>query len=280
VGRLTKLKSVLRKLRSVVIAYSGGLDSTFLLKAAIDTLGKKKVLAVTACSETYPRSEYKEARRLAKKIGAKLLVIRTKELESKRFKENPVNRCYYCKKELFGKLDDIRKRRGMSYVVDGTNYDDLKDIRYGMKAAEELGVRHPLLETGITKDDIRKLSKKMRLPTWDKPSFACLASRIPFYSHISKRDLGKIGKAEDYLKKLGFRQVRVRMHRDIARIEIYRTDFSRVLQPTVKAGIIKRLKRLGFKYITLDLEGYRTGSMHEGTGQKLVAGTGFPSVPT
>ena len=262
--RLTKLNFILRKLRSIVIAYSGGLDSTFLLKAAIDTLGKENVLAVTACSETYPKSEYEEAKRLAKITGARLLVIRTKELESKRFRSNPVNRCYYCKKELFGKLNDIRKRRGMAYVVDGTNYDDLKDIRHGMKAAKEIGVRHPLLEARLTKKDIRKYSKRLKLPTYDKPSFACLASRIPFYSSITKRDLERIGKAEDYLRRLGFRQVRVRLHKDIARIEIYRRDFRRILQPAVNAGIIKRLKKLGFKYVTLDLEGYRTGSMHEG----------------
>ena len=277
-NKFEKLRKILADMRSVVIAYSGGLDSTFLLKAAVDMLGKNNVIAVTARSETYPESEYEEARRLAKRIGAKLLVIRTKELESKRFRSNPVNRCYYCKKELFGKLSDIRKRRGLSYVADGTNYDDLKDIRHGMKAAQELGVRHPLLDARITKDDIRRFSRMLKLSTWDKPSFACLASRIPFYNTISKRDLGRIGKAEDHLRRLGFSQVRVRLHKDIARIEIYGRDFRLALQPAVKSGIIRRLKRFGFKYVTLDLEGYRTGSMHEGTRQNLVAGTGFEPV--
>lgn len=265
-SKIIKLKRILKNMRSVVIAFSGGLDSTFLLKVAVDTLGRENVFAVTACSETYPKSEFREAKQLAKKIGAKLLIVHTKELESKRFRSNPVNRCYYCKKELFRKLNDIRKRRGLSYVADGTNYDDLKDIRHGMKAAEELGVRHPLLEARITKDDIRIFSKKLKLPTWDKPAFACLASRIPFYTSISKKDLERIGKAEDYLRELGFRQVRVRVHNDIARVEVLKKDFRKLLNEKTRSGIVDRLKSLGFIYIAIDLAGYRTGSMHEVAG--------------
>jgi uncharacterized protein len=259
--KFKKLEKNLKKLKSAVVAYSGGLDSTFLLKMAIDTLGIDKVLAVTAASETYPSSEYAEARRIAKKIGARYLAINTSELEIKNFKENPVNRCYYCKKELFGKLDDIKKAYGLAHVVDGTNLDDLKDVRYGRKAAKELGVKSPLLEADITKDDIRKFSKRLKLSTWDKPSFACLASRIPFNSRIDKNILRRVEKSEDALRKLGFRQVRVRSHGDIARIEIEKKDFAKA----VKSGVVitARLKACGFTYITLDLAGYRTGSLHE-----------------
>lgn len=259
--KFNKLKKILNKMRKVVIAYSGGLDSAFLLKAAIDTLGRQNVLAVTARSETYPLSEYKEAARLAKKIGARHITIHTKELGLKKFRSNPVNRCYYCKKELFKKLDEMKDKFRMTHVVDGTNLDDLKDIRHGMKAAEELNIRHPLLEAGITKADIRKFSKQLKLPTWDKPSMACLASRIPFNSAISKPDLVRIGKAEDYLRKLGFKQVRVRTHKDIARMEFFKKDFHKAV--ILKDKIVCGLKALGFVYVTLDLAGYRTGSMHE-----------------
>lgn len=251
-------------MKSVVIAYSGGLDSTFLLKAAVDILGKDKTLAVTARSETYPNSEYRKAKRLAKNMGARHITISTKELELDNFKRNPVNRCYYCKKELFKKLDDIRRKRKLGHVLDGTNYDDLKDIRHGRKAARELGVKSPLLEAGMGKRDIRKFSRELKLSTWDKPSFACLASRIPFHNNINSSDLKRIDEAEAYLRKLGFKQVRVRLHKNIARIEVEKKDLAKA----VKQGsiIAKKLKKLGFVYSTLDLEGYRTGSMHEAQG--------------
>lgn len=259
--KIEKLEKILKKLRSVVVAYSGGLDSTFLLKAAIDALGKENVLAVTARSETYPFSEYKEARRIAKKIGARHLTIETSELDIKNFKANPVNRCYYCKKELFEELDGIRKKYGFKYVVDGTNLDDLKDIRHGRKAAKELGVRSPLLEAGMAKADIRKFSRLRGLPTWNKPAFACLASRIPFNSRITPAALDKVARAEDSLRKLGFGQVRVRLHDNIARIEISEKDFAKAVR--YNSLIVKRFKDLGFVYVALDLAGYRTGSMHE-----------------
>ena len=259
--KIKRLENVLRGLKSVVVAYSGGLDSTFLLRMALDTLGRDNVLAVTARSETYPHSEYKEARRIAGKTGARHLTIHTKELGMNNFNTNPVNRCYYCKKELFKKLIGIKNKYGLANVVDGTNQDDLKDIRYGRKAAEELGVKSPLLSVAITKEEIRRFSKILRLETWDKPSFACLASRIPFNNSITKKDLARIGKAEDYLMRVGFRQVRVRMHKDIARIEVSGKDLGLALER--KDSILKKLKSLGFVYVTLDLAGYRTGSMHE-----------------
>lgn len=260
-NKITKLKLILNKLQSVVVAYSGGLDSAFLLKAAIDALGKENVLAVTARSETYPYSEYIEARRLAKKIGARHLTIDTSELAIKNFKDNPVNRCYYCKKELFKKLDDIRKKHGLNYVVDGANLDDLKDIRHGSKAAWELDVKSPLLEARLAKSNIRRFSRALKLPTWDKPSMACLASRIPFNNRITAEKLRKVASAEELLKRIGFGQVRVRLHGNIARIELSPKDFFRALKNS--ASIAKRFKALGFTYTTLDLAGYRTGSMHE-----------------
>jgi pyridinium-3,5-biscarboxylic acid mononucleotide sulfurtransferase len=259
--KIKKLKKILKDMRSVVVAYSGGLDSTFLLKAAVDSLGRENVLAVTARSESYPAAEYKEAVRIAKKIGARHVTINTKELEIKHFKSNPVNRCYYCKKELFKKLDILRRKHKMSYLLDGTNYDDLKDVRYGRFAAKELGVRSPLLDAKLTKADIRKYSKGLKLPTWNKPAFACLASRFPFHSSITAKDLKRIDSAESYLRELGFRQVRVRLHKDIARIELLSGDQSKAIR--LKEKITDKLKKLGFIYVTLDLAGYRTGSMHE-----------------
>jgi uncharacterized protein len=260
-AKMDKLAKILKSMKRVVVAYSGGLDSTFLLKMAIDTLGNGNVLAVTARSETYPLSEYKEAMAIAKRLGANLITIKTRELADKRFRDNPVNRCYYCKKELFNKLIAIGKKRGIMHVVDGANIDDLKDVRYGMKAGRELGVRSPLLEAKMTKSDIRKFSKKLKLPTWDKPSFACLASRVPFNHAIDQKVLARIEKAEDFIKELGVRQVRVRAHKDVARIEVMGDDIYKIL----KFGdiISERLKSLGFVYTTLDLLGYRTGSMHE-----------------
>ena len=260
-NKISKLKNILNGLRSVVVAYSGGLDSTFLLKFAVDTLGKENVVAVTARSETYPLSEYKEARLHAGKIGARMVTICTDELKDERFRSNPVNRCYYCKSELFRKLAIIAKKHKKAAVLDGTNHDDLKDIRHGRKAAAEYGVKSPLLEAGLTKDDIRRYSRSLGLSTHDKPSFACLASRIPFGTAISAGDLARVDRAEEFLKKKGFKQVRVRLHGDIARIEVEKIDIQRVLK---SANIVTRgLKKLGFSYVALDLAGYRTGSMHE-----------------
>ncbi len=259
--KVRKLKDILKSLKSVVIAYSGGLDSAFLLKVAVDTLGKENVLAVTARSETYPESEYREALKVARHICARHLIINTEELKIKNFKSNPVNRCYYCKRELFNKLNQIKDKYGMAHLLDGTNCDDLKDVRYGRKAAVEFGVKSPLLEAKITKSDIRKFSKSLNLPTWDKPAFACLASRFPFNSRITKENLRKVEEAEESLRKMGFKQVRVRLHGDMARLELMKKDFIRA----VRAGdiIVKELKKLGIIYISLDLAGYRTGSMHE-----------------
>ena len=258
--KLDSLKEILRSLDSVVIAYSGGVDSTFLSKVAFDVLGDN-ALAITANSETYPRSEFEEAVKLAREIGIKHEAIESEELDIPEFSANPVNRCYYCKSELFSKLKEIAGERGLRHVVDGSNYDDLDDYRPGMQALEELCVRSPLKESRLTKDDIRELSKEMGLPTWDKPSFACLSSRFPYGNEITRDKLTAVGEAEIFLRGLGIRQLRVRHHEQIARIEVTEEDMGLLFQN--RKQIVKKLKELGYDYVTMDLQGYRTGSMNE-----------------
>jgi uncharacterized protein len=260
--KLSKLKELLESLGSVVIAYSGGADSTFLLKVAVDALGRKNVLAVTARSETYPLREFREARECARQIGARHKIINTSELAIKGFKNNPVNRCYYCKKELFSKLKKIAKIEELRHCIDGTNYDDLKDVRYGRVAAGELGVKSPLVEAKITKRDIRRFSKAMGLRTWDKPPFACLASRFPHKTRITREKLSAVDKAEEFLRGLGARQVRVRHHGNLARIEVYPEDIKKLTAPKNSGRINQRFSKLGFTYVAVDLAGYRTGSMN------------------
>ena len=258
--KLDSLTEILKSLGSVAIAYSGGVDSTFLSKVAFDTLGDN-ALAITARSETYPRSEFEEASKLAGKIGIRHKVIVSGELDIPEFADNPVNRCYYCKKELFTKLKEIAKKRGLKHVVDGSNFDDLDDHRPGMQAADELGVRSPLEEAKLTKADIRELSKKLGLPTWDKPSFACLSSRFPYGNRITREKLTAVGEAEIFLRNLGIRQLRVRHHDQIARIEVAEDDMEALLQN--REQIVEKLKELGYTYVAMDLQGYRTGSMNE-----------------
>jgi uncharacterized protein len=258
--KLENLNKKLKKMGSVVIAFSGGVDSSFLVKVAYDLLGEK-VVAVTATSSTYPKAELQEAERIAKLIGVRHIVIDSEETEIDNFKRNPTNRCYYCKKELFSKLKDIAKRENFNYVLDGTNYDDLDDFRPGMQAVKELDIVSPLKEVKLTKKDIRDLSEEMNLDTWDKPAFACLASRFPYGTEITKEKLDRIDKAENVLRNLGLKQLRVRYHDKIARIEVNKKDIRLLLKHSDE--IIKELKKLGFTYITLDLEGYRTGSLNE-----------------
>jgi len=261
-SKYEKLKNILQEMGGVLVAFSGGVDSTFLLKTAHEVLGKN-VLAVIASSETYPQKEREEAIRLAQKFNIRYKVIETKELESSDFANNPPQRCYFCKKELFSKLKDIAEAEGIPYILDGSNYEDTADFRPGTKAAEELGIRSPLKEVHLGKSEIRQLSKRSSLPTWNKPSLACLSSRFPYYTKIDTKNLKQVSQAEEYLRKLGFTQVRVRHHGQIARIEIEPPEFPKITEKKVREAVIKNFKKFGYIYIALDLAGFRSGSMNE-----------------
>jgi len=258
--KLKKLKSILKEMGSVLVAYSAGVDSTFLLKVARDCLGSK-VLAVTANSPTYQRQEMEFSKKMARELGVRHKVIKTMELEDKNFVRNPVNRCYFCKSELFSRLRNIAKNNRLNFVADASNVSDKKDFRPGSIAKNELGVRSPLQEAGFTKEDIRIFSKKLGLKTWDKPQLACLASRIPYGKKISPLVLSRINKAEEFLRKAGFKQVRLRHYDGLCRIEVAKNEISLLAQRSDL--VVDRLKKMGYNYITLDLEGYRTGSMNE-----------------
>jgi uncharacterized protein len=259
--KMSRLRSLIRSYGPLAVAYSGGADSTLLLKVALDTLGQDKVVALIGVSETFPKREREEAVELADRLGARHIEVMTKELDTHAFAENTVERCYHCKKELLTKFLSIAKEEGLLAVADGNNADDLKSSRAGLRAVRELGTHSPLAEVGLTKEEVRQLSKELGLPTAVKPSSACLASRIPFGTAITRVKLTQIEAAEEFLKDMGITQLRVRHHGDVARIEVTPAEFYLVLNN--KDWVVKEFKMLGFAYVTLDIEGFRSGSMEE-----------------
>ena len=257
-----KLTRLLGRMNGALIAYSGGVDSSLLLKTALDA-PVRPLLAVIATSETYPGKEIAAAKALARRLGVRPRIIGTHELENADFAANPPERCYHCKKELFGTLAAIARAERLPFVLDGANSDDRRDFRPGSKAGRELGVRSPLQESGLTKAEIREISRRLGLPTWSKPSMACLASRFPYGTPIEPKGLRQVGAAEDLLRRLGFGQLRVRHHGTVARIEIAPGEFPKAVKGETARRIVSGLKRLGYRYVALDLEGYRTGSLNE-----------------
>ena len=258
--KYARLKAILHEMGAVVIGLSGGVDSTLLVKVAYDVLGER-CLAVIGKSEAFPEGEIDEALQLAQHIGVRVRIVPTHELQNPLFQVNRPDRCYHCKTELFSVLRRVAEEEGIAWIADGSHADDTGDYRPGMRAAQEQGVRAPLLEAGFTKADIRALAKHLNLPIWDKPSFACLSSRFPYGTVITRELLQKVDRAERYLRELGFRQVRVRHHDTIVRIEVEPCDFERILQHAPQ--IIAHMKSLGYLYVALDLEGYRSGKMND-----------------
>ncbi len=260
--KVNRLKEILRNLESTLVAFSGGVDSTFLLKIAHDVLGEKAV-ALTAISPSYPAFELEEAIEIAKEIGVRLITENSNELDIPGYAENSPRRCFFCKTELFTICFNKAKELGMKNVIYGATLSDLGDFRPGMEAAKEMGARAPLLEAGLNKEEIRKLSRRMGLSTWDKPQMACLSSRIPYGTKVTEDKLKTIALSELFLRQIGLRQFRVRYHEKVARIEIDEGEFEKILSRDLRARISKRLKELGFTYVTIDIDGYRTGSMNE-----------------
>ncbi len=256
------LKQALKNLGSAAIAFSGGVDSTFLLKMAHEVLGGHAA-AVTAESGSFPKRELEETEAFCKKEGIRQIIFESRELEIPGFAQNPPNRCYLCKKAFLQKIKEIAKENGISFVAEGSNVDDEEDYRPGMQAVAELGIQSPLREAGLTKREIRLLSKKMGLDTWDKPSFACLSSRFPYGEVITKERLAMVERGEQLLQELGFLQYRVRIHGRMARIEVLPEDFPRLLQEETRNQITEKFREYGFAYAAMDLKGYRTGSMNE-----------------
>jgi uncharacterized protein len=261
--KLKQLQEYLKELKSVAVAFSSGVDSTFLLKVAKMTLGTERVIAVTAQSCSFPRRELEQAKAFCQAEGIRHIICESEELQLEGFRQNPLNRCYLCKRELFEKILMIAEEYHMEAVVEGSNMDDNGDYRPGLQAIAELQIKSPLRHVGLTKAEIRTLSRQLKLPTWDKQSFACLASRFVYGEEISEEKLHMVDQAEQLLLDLGFHQVRVRIHHKIARIEVMPEEMERLLQPEIRTQVNRQFKSYGFEYVTMDLQGYRMGSMNE-----------------
>jgi uncharacterized protein len=261
--KYNSLRQILKKLGKVVVAYSGGVDSTFLLKVAVDTIGSENVLACIGISPSLAKSQYKQAIKCAKIIGAKVQEVEMDEISDSNYTANEADRCFHCKSHLYKLLKQIAQKEDYEHVICGSNLDDKDDFRPGNKAAEVFGVSAPLMEAKMTKSDIRRLSRRMGLPTADVPASPCLASRLSYGLGITEHRLKQIEKAEDFLRGLGFVEFRVRHHEQIARIEVKPEDIARIAAEPVRSKVVKKLKSLGFKFVTVDLQGFRSGSLNE-----------------
>lgn len=264
-AKYNELKAILREMGEVTVAYSGGVDSSFLLKTAHDEL-KDKALGVMADSPSLPRREFEKAREVARLIGARLMIIETREFENQDYLDNPVNRCFFCKSELFSRIEEIAGDKRFRNVIDGSNLDDEGDYRPGMKAKENHMVRSPLKEAGLTKAEIRELSRKLGLPTWDKDELACLSSRFPYGEKITIKKVRMVEEAENFLTDLGFRNVRARHSGTSVRIEVDPSQISMLLDPAVRVDIASKFRKIGYKQVSVDLEGYRRGSLNAAAG--------------
>ena len=261
--KYNSLQDIIKKLGKVIVAYSGGVDSTFLLKVAVDTLGAENVSACIAKGPSLPQSQYTRAIEMAKDIGIEVQTVEPNEMADARYKANDANRCFYCKNHLYEVLTKIAKEQNFNYVLCGHNIDDNRDYRPGNRAAETFGVRAPLAEAGLTKEDIRQLSRELNLPTADIPASPCLASRIDYGLEITQQRLRQIEQAEDFLRTLGLVEFRVRHHDQVARIEVHPEDMEKITIEPARSAIVKKLKSLGFAFVTVDLQGFRSGSLNE-----------------
>ena len=268
-AKFEQLTRTLREHAGLLVAFSAGVDSTFLLKAAHMSLGDGAV-ALTASSPSAPPGEIDAAKAFTAELGCRHIVLNSHELENPSFSQNPVNRCFFCKDELYRICRAEADKLDIATIVDGTNLDDLQDHRPGLKAADQWGVRHPLVDAGMTKDDIRRYSRWLDLPTWDKPSSPCLSSRFPYGTAIDLERLKQVGNCELFLKQLHFREFRVRYHGDLARIEVAQNEIDRLLEKTTRDAVVKKFKELGFRFVSLDLQGFRSGSLNEALNAQIL----------
>jgi uncharacterized protein len=261
--KLERLRAIFRPMKSLMVAFSGGVDSTFVLKVAHDAIGQR-VLALTTTSPTMPDDDRRTAIEMADRIGARHLVIGSNELEIPGYAQNPLNRCYLCKHNLFTVCEAKAREFAIAEIADGLNLDDLRDYRPGIKAATEMRVRHPLVEAELSKADIRELSRRLGLPTWDRPASPCLSSRFPYGTEITLDGLSKVERGEQLLHSIGFKVARVRYHGEIARLEVEAEEITRLLEPQTRELVDRELKKIGFRFVTVDLKGFRSGSLNEG----------------